>query len=148
MNYIEYHELECRKQKILNTIYKFENKLDDITLEILSCTSKFQENAISKNVCASDKTGSLLSKKIDLEDQISRLREFLIKLDTRIAEAKLLLKKSKDIKDIIYVLYYLDRYKPSKIAINLAYSRSYIYNLITEIKSKVKEIEDKKSRKS
>jgi len=85
--------------------------------------------------------GNLIASKIDLEEVI---KYQIVLFDSRKerAEEKLEeLKKSKDLDDIIYLLKFVSRFKTKEVSKVISYTREYTYDLISKIRSQMKQIE-------
>ena len=85
--------------------------------------------------------GNLIASKIDLEEVI---KYQIVLFDSRKerAEEKLEeLKKSKDLDDIIYLLKFVSIFKTKEVSKFISYTREYTYDLISKIRSQMKQIE-------
>ena len=138
MNYIEYHEIYYKFVQTKNKLRKIQNKIEDIMLKMISTSSQIKDT-ITDNKNISNKMLELTTKKIDLENeeklQIELLDRIIIQRNNAEIELRDTAKHSNtDIKNKVYVMYYLDYYKVGYIAKKLGYSSSYIYNLLSEIK--------------
>ena len=139
MNYLEYYESFYKYTQALNELRRKKNKLTDIILEMLSVTSKIRDNDITPQYVTDNKMLSLTAIKLDLEEQIKIHQELVKDLEIQKNKDEIDLRKfaelkSADIKDKIYVMYYLDSYKVGYISRKLDYSNSHVYNLLSEIK--------------
>ena len=127
MNYKEYYESVYNYRQAVSKLHKIQNKLSDIINSMLSTTAQMKDNLGSSRASSNDKMLSLTAKKIELEAQEE-------------------LRKSKDTKDKVYIMFFIDHSTVSEIALVLNYGKSYIYDVLSEIKRTLNELE--KSYKS
>ena len=145
MDYKEYYEIYYNYKKAKNDLHKLENKIADVISSLISTTSKMRDD-VNKGSNSNDKMLQLTAKKIELESQL-KLAKDLLKIRTEQKNnAEMELRKSKDLKDIIYIKYFIDHIRPIDIAKDLEFARSYIYNLLAEIKAYIYS-QDKKHKK-
>ena len=138
--YVEYHK--CWYLMILakRDLEKLQSKKDNILSELAKTAAELKDVASSGNQ-TSDKMGNLIASKIDLEEVI---KYQIVLFDSRKerAEEKLEeLKKSKDLDDIIYLLKFVSRFKTKEVSKVISYTREYTYDLISKIRSQMKQIE-------
>jgi len=138
--YVEYHK--CWYLMILakRDIKKLQTKKDNILSELAKTAAELKDVTSSGNQ-TSDKMGNLIASKIDLEEVI---KYQIVLFDSRKerAEEKLEeLKKSKDLDDIIYLLKFVSRFKTKEVSKVISYTREYTYDLISKIRSQMKQIE-------
>jgi len=138
--YVEYHK--CWYLMILakRDLEKLQSKKDNILSELAKTAAELKDVTSSGNQ-TSDKMGNLIASKIDLEEVI---KYQIVLFDSRKerAEEKLEeLKKSKDLDDIIYLLKFVSRFKTKEVSKVISYTREYTYDLISKIRSQMKQIE-------
>ncbi len=138
--YIEYHR--CWYLMILakRDLEKLQSKKDNILSELAKTAAELKD-VTSSGSQTSDKMGNLIASKIDLEEVI---KYQIVLFDSRKerAEEKLEeLKKSKDLDDIIYLLKFVSRFKTKEVSKVISYTREYTYDLISKIRSQMKQIE-------
>lgn len=134
MDYKKYYEIYYSYRQAKNDLYKLQNDIADIITNLMSTSYKLRDNI---SICNNnnDKILQLTAKKIEIENQL-KLAKDLLKIRTeQKSSAEIELKKSTDSKDIIYVKFYIEHMKPIEISKQLNFARSYIYNLLDEIKA-------------
>ncbi len=146
MDYKEYYETYYNYRQAKNDLHKLENNIADIISCLISTTSKMRDD-VSKGSNTNDKMLQLTAKKIELESQEDLQVELLRTREKQKNDAESELRKSKDLKDIVYVKYYIDHIRPKEISRQLNFARSYIYNLLGEIKSFIYEYDKKHKKK-
>ena len=146
MNYKEYYETYYNYKQAKNDLHKLENNLVDVISLLISTTSKLKDD-VSRLSNNNDKLLSLTAKKIELESQEELQKELLKTREKQKNDAEVDLRKSVNLKDIVYVKYYLDHKRPREIAKQLNFARSYIYNILTEIKSFIYEYDKEHKKK-
>ena len=140
MDYKEYYEIYCDYKKAKNDLHKLQNDIADIISCLISTTSKMKDD-VSKGNNTNDKILQLTAKKIELESQEELQKELLITREKQKNDAELELRKSKDLKDIIYVKFYIDHVRVKEISRQLSFARSYIYDILTIIKNYINEFD-------
>ena len=96
---------------------------------------------------ANDKMLQLTAKKIELESKEELVKALLIVRTNQKNDAEEELRKSKELKDQVYLLYYLDHIRPREIAQKINFVTSYIYNLLGEIKEDIYNYDKKHKKK-
>lgn len=145
MNYKEYYETYYNYRQAIYKLHKIQNKLFDIINAMLSTTAQMKEDVGSSRSNSNDKMLSLTAKKIELEAQEVLAKELVEMHNKRRISDEEELRKSKDTKDIVYIMYFIDHLKVSDISRKLNYVKSYIYNVLSEIRKAISEI-DKEHR--
>ena len=138
--YVEYHK--CWYLMILakRDLEKLQSKKDNILSELAKTAAELKDVTSSGNQ-TSDKMGNLIASKIDLEEVI-KYQIVLFDFRKERAEEKLEeLKKSKDLDDIIYLLKFVSRFKTKEVSKVISYTREYKYDLISKIRSQMKQVE-------
>lgn len=138
--YKEYHE--CWYLMILSKrdLESLLSKRDNILSELAKTASELKDTNVNSSK-ASDKMGSLIASKIDLEDVI-KYQQLLFESRKERADKKLEdLKLSKELDDIIYLLKYVSKFKTKEVAKVISYTREYTYELISNIRNEMKQIE-------
>ena len=146
MDYKEYYETYYNYRQAKNDLHKLQNNIADVISCLISTTSKMKDD-VSKSSNTNDKILTLTAKKIELESQEDLQVELLRTREKQKNDAESELRKSKDLKDIVYVKYYIDHIRPKEISRQLNFARSYIYNLLGEIKSFIYEYDKKHKKK-
>ena len=101
MNYKEYYEVYYNYRRTKNDLHKLQNDLADVISCLISTTSKIKDD-VGKNSSINDKILTLTAKKIELEGQEELAKDLLkIRMEQK-NNAELELRKSTDLKDIIY----------------------------------------------
>lgn len=146
MNYEEYYEIYYNYKKAKNDLHKLQNNIVDIIGCLMSTTSKIKDDI---NTCnnGNDKILNLTAKKIELENQEKLAKDLLKVRVEQKKDAEIELRKSGDLKDIVYVKYFIDHIKPKEISKQLNFARSYIYNLLAELKTYIYEYDKKHKKK-
>lgn len=145
MNYKEYYVIYYNYRKAKNDLHKLQNNIADVISCLMSTTSHFKDViTISKD---NDKILQLTAKKIELENQKDLAKKLLILRVEQKNDAEIELRKSKDLKDRIYVMFFIEHLKPKDISQQLSFARSYIYNLLAEIKTYIYEYDKKHKKK-
>jgi len=146
MNYKEYYESVYNYRQAVSKLHKIQNKLSDIINSMLSTTAQMKDNIGSSRASSNDKMLSLTAKKIELEAQEELAKELVEMHNKRKLSDEEELRKSKDTKDKVYIMFFIDHSTVSEIALVLNYGKSYIYDVLSEIKRTLNELE--KSYKS
>ena len=146
MDYKEYYETYYNYRQAKNDLHKLENNIADIISCLISTTSKMRDD-VSRVSNTNDKMLQLTAKKIELESQEDLQVELLRTREKQKNDAESELRKSKDLKDIVYVKYYIDHIRPKEISKQLNFARSCIYNLLGEIKAYIYEYDKKHKKK-
>lgn len=137
MNYKEYYESYYNYKKAKIKLRKIQNKITSIINSLLSITSQIKENAtdISHN---NDKMSELIAKKSEFEEEEALALDLLSITEKRKNKAEQELRqstvKSNDIRDLIYIKYYIEHCDPKTISFQLSFSKSYVYKVLNEIK--------------
>lgn len=150
MNYKEYYETYYNYRQAKNKLQKMHNELADTINALLSVSSEIKENPTFSN-SSNDKMMNLTLKKVDLEAQIPLATELLKIRENQRKESEQELRKSSDVKDIIYFKYFIDHIKVKNISSQISYAREYTYELLKSIRKDIYEFEkelDKKSKKN
>lgn len=150
MNYKEYYKTYYNYRQAQNKLQKIHNELADTINALLSVSSEIKENPTFSN-SYNDKMMNLTLKKVDLEAQLPLAKELLHIREKQKKEDEQELRKSNDVKDIIYVKKYIDHIKVKDISIQIAYAREYTYELLKNIRKDIFELEkelDKKVKKN
>ena len=146
MDYKEYYETYYNYRQAKNDLHKLQNNIADVISCLISTTSKMKDD-VSKSSNTNDKILTLTAKKIELESQ-EQLAKDLLKIRTEQKnDAEFELRKSTDLKDIVYVKYYIDHIRPKEISKTLNFARSYIYNLLGDIRAFIYEYDKKHKKK-
>lgn len=145
MNYKEYYETYYNYRQAKNKLHKIQNEKADVINSMMSVVSQMKD-VVNHSSNSNDKMLLLTGKKIDLEAQEKLAKGLLDVREEQRKEAEDELRKSKDLKDIIYVKYYIDHIRVKDIAKQLIFARSYIYNILTPIKDFISSY-DKKHKK-
>ncbi len=146
MDYKEYYEIYYNYKQVKNDLHKLQNNIADVISCLISTTSKMRDD-VSKSSNTNDKILTLTAKKIELESQ-EQLAKDLLKIRTEQKnDAEFELRKSTDLKDIVYVKYYIDHIRPKEISKTLNFARSYIYNLLGDIRAFIYEYDKKHKKK-
>ena len=146
MDYKEYYETYYNYKKAKNDLHKLENKIADVISSLMSTTSKMRAD-VSNGSNINDKMLQLTAKKMELESQEDLQVELLKTREKQKNDAESELRKSKDLKDIVYIKYFIDHIRPKEISKQLNFARSYIYNLLGEIKAYIFEYDKKHKKK-
>lgn len=150
MNYKEYYETYYNYRQAKNKLHKIQNDIADIITGLLSTASQMKD-VVTNSSNANDKMLELTAKKIELEAKEELAKELLkIREKQKNDDEKELRKsveKSKDIKDTIYIKYFIDHIKPKTIAMQLSYSTSYIYDILSQIREYISNY-DKERKKT
>ena len=137
MNYKEYYETYYNYKQAKNKLHKIQNDKADIINSMMSIVSQMRDISVHSSN-SNDKMLSLTAKKIDLEAQ-EELAKNLLELRKEIMrDAEVELRKSKDLKDLIYIKYYLEHIRAKELSRQLNFARSYIYNILGIIKEFIK----------
>jgi len=138
--YKEYHELwylMILSKRDLETLL---SKKDSILSELAKTASELKDTNVNSSK-SSDKMVSLIAAKIDLEDVI-KYQQVLFESRKERVEKKLEdLKQSKELNDIIYLLKYVSKFKTKEVSKIINYTREYTYELISNIRNEMKQIE-------
>lgn len=146
MNYKEYYVIYYNYKKAKNDLHKLQNQIADVISCLMSTTSHIKDDVnLSNN--NNDKMLQLTAKKIELESQKDLAKKLLILRLEQKNDAEIELRKSKDLKDRIYVMFFIEHLKPKDISQQLSFARSYIYNLLAEIKTYIYEYDKKHKKK-
>ncbi len=146
MDYKEYYETYYNYRQAKNDLHKLQNNIADVISCLISTTSKMKDD-VSKSSNTNDKILTLTAKKIELESQ-EQLAKDLLKIRTEQKnDAEFELRKSTDLKDVVYVKYYIDHIRPKEISKTLNFARSYIYNLLGDIRAFIYEYDKKHKKK-
>ncbi len=146
MNYIDYYETYYNYRQAKNDLHNLQNEIADIINCLISTTSKMSDE-IGSGSKANDKMLQLTAKKIELESKEELVKALLIVRTNQKNDAEEELRKSKELKDQVYLLYYLDHIRPREIAQKLNFVTSYIYNLLGEIKEDIYNYDKKHKKK-
>ncbi len=150
MDYKEYYETYYNYRQAKNKLHKIQNDIADIITGLLSTASQMKD-VVTNSSNANDKMLELTAKKIELEAKEELAKELLkIREKQKNDDEKELRKsveKSKDIKDTVYIKYFIDYIKPKTIAMQLSYSTSYIYDILSQIREYIANY-DKKRKKT
>lgn len=149
MNYKEYYETYYNYRQAKNKLHKIQNDIADTISAMLSVTSQMKEDN-TKGSTSNDKLLLLTAKKIDLEGKEVLAMELFKMREKQKNDAEKELRKNveivKDIKDTIYLNYYIDHIKAKQIVSKMNYSVSYIYSIITEIRLFINDYNEKHKR--
>ena len=146
MNYLEYYDIYCSYKKAKRDLFEIQNNIADAISSLLSITSQLKDDVIS-NSNVNDKIATLTAKKIELESQQELARDLLNVRTEQKNKAEIELRESINLKDIIYVKYYIDHKQPKEISKSLNFAKSYIYNLLNEIKFNIYQYDKKHKKK-
>jgi len=146
MNYKEYYETYYNYRQAIFKLHKIQNKLFDIINAMLSTTAQMKEDVGSSRSNSNDKMLSLTAKKIELEAQEVLAKELVEMHNKRRISDEEELRKSKDTKDKVYIMYFIEHQKVNDISRDLNYGKSYIYDVLSEIRKTIAELD--KSYKS
>lgn len=142
MNYKEYYETYYNYRQAINKLHKIQNKLSDIINAMLSTTAQMKEDVVGGSKSNSnDKMLSLTAKKIELEAQEELAKELVDMHNKRRLSDEEELRKSKDTKDKVYIMYFIEHSKVNDIARVLNYGKSYIYDVLSEIRKAIAELD-------
>lgn len=141
MDYKEYYETYYNYRQAINKLHKIQNKLFDVINAMLSTTAKMKENVGGSRSNSNDKMLSLTAKKIELEAQEELAKELVDMNNKRRISDEEELRKSTETKDKVYIMYYIEHLKVSDIARKLNYGKSYIYDILSDIKKNIAELE-------
>lgn len=137
MDYKEYYETYYNYRKAKNKLHRIQNDIADVINAMLSVTAKMKDD-IGRGSNTNDKMLSLTAKKIDLEGQEVIAKELLSVREKQKNDAEKEFRdnasKTKDVKDVIYIKYFIDHIKPKTISSQLAYSTSYVYDILNQIR--------------
>lgn len=151
MDYKEYYKTYYNYRDAKNKLHKIQNDIAEVINNMLSITAQMKDDVGSSN-SHNDKMLSLTAKKIDLEGQEKLAKELLIRMTRQKEEDEEELitnaTKSHDTISIIYIKYYIDHIKPKDIASQMAYSLSYIYDVLGQIKQYIHDYNAQKRKKA
>lgn len=143
MNYKEFYDIYFDYKQSKNNLKKIQNDLADIINEMLKITYQMKEDNSKKNT-SNDKSLLLTAKKIELEQKRKLAIELCMLREKQKDDAEIELRKSVDLKDIIYVKYYIEHMRPTQISNELNFVRSYIYDILNIIKEEINKIKTDK----
>lgn len=118
-----------------------QTKLDHILSELTKTTISLKQD-ITGHVGLEDKMGKLIALKVDLEAIIKSQTTLYKSRKKRMKKELVKLKASNDVFDIIYKRKFIDKEKVTEIAKGVHYTREYTYELISQIRAKIKGIQD------
>ena len=147
MDYKEYYEIYYNYRQAKTDLHKLENKIADVISCLISTTSRMKDDGSNKGNNTNDKMLQLTARKIELESQEDLQIELLRTREKQKYDAEMELRKSNDLKDIVYVKYYIDHIRPKEISKTLNFARSYIYNLLGDIRIFIYEYDKKHKKK-
>lgn len=117
------------------------SKLDHILAELTKTTISLKQDITGKGGF-SDKMAKLIASKVDLEAVIKSQTTLFKSRKKRVKKVLKKLEASNDVFDIIYKRKFIDKEKVSEIAKGVHYTREYTYELISQIRAKIKGIQD------
>lgn len=123
-----------------------QSKLDHILTELTKTTISLKQDITGKG-SLSDKMGKLIASKLDLEAVIKSQTTLYNSRKKRMKKELKKLKASNNVFDIIYKRKFIDKEKVTEIAKGVHYTREYTYELISQIRAKIKEIQDTEREK-
>ena len=123
-----------------------QSKLDHILTELTKTTISLKQDITGKG-SLSDKMGKLIASKLDLEAVIKSQTTLYNSRKKRMKKELKKLKASNNVFDIIYKRKFIDKEKVTALAKGVHYTREYTYELISQIRAKIKEIQDTEREK-